>query len=166
MKKSISEFLSSEYKDFAMYVVEGRAIPSVIDGFKPVHRKIVHVANDIWKTGSEKPLKVFQLAGKVASDCLHYDTEILLANGNTIKIGDWFHNHPDLELDVVCIDENGHKTLSRGFNPKMSLQKWVYEIETEDGKIHKLSGNHIVYLENGEQKKVSELTQDDILKSI
>ena len=33
-EKSISEFLSDEYKEFAMYVIEGRAIPSVIDGFK------------------------------------------------------------------------------------------------------------------------------------
>ena len=67
-EKSISEFLSDEYKEFAMYVVEGRAIPSVIDGFKPTQRKIIHVSNQIWKNGSEKALKVFQLAGKVASD--------------------------------------------------------------------------------------------------
>ena len=66
-EKTISDFLANEYKEFAMYVVEGRAIPSVIDGFKPSQRKIIHVANQIWKTGGEKTLKVFQLSGKVAS---------------------------------------------------------------------------------------------------
>jgi DNA topoisomerase-2 len=69
-QKTISEFLSQEYKDFSLYTIESRAIPSVIDGFKPTQRKIIHVCSDIWKTGSEKPLKVFQLAGKVTSNCL------------------------------------------------------------------------------------------------
>ena len=39
-EKTISEFLSNEYKEFAMYSIEGRAIPSVIDGFKPTQRKM------------------------------------------------------------------------------------------------------------------------------
>ena len=42
-KKTISEFLSEEYKDFSLYTIENRAIPSIIDGFKPTQRKIIHV---------------------------------------------------------------------------------------------------------------------------
>ena len=60
MYTTISEFLSNEYKDYATYTIENRAIPSCIDGLKPVNRKIIFVANEIWKTGSEKALKVFQ----------------------------------------------------------------------------------------------------------
>lgn len=71
-QKTISKFLSQEYKDFSLYTIENRAIPSVIDGFKPTHRKIIHASNLIWKHGSEKPLKVFQLAGKVASDVFYH----------------------------------------------------------------------------------------------
>lgn len=70
--KTISEFLSKEYKEFSLYTIENRAIPSVIDGFKPTHRKIIHVCSDIWKNGTEKPLKVFQLGGKVASDAFYH----------------------------------------------------------------------------------------------
>lgn len=70
--KTISEFLSQEYKDFSLYTIENRAIPSVIDGFKPTHRKIIFISNQIWKSGNEKPLKVFQLAGKVASDAFYH----------------------------------------------------------------------------------------------
>jgi hypothetical protein len=165
-EKSISDFLSKDYKEFAMYVVEGRAIPSVIDGLKPSQRKIIHISNQTWKTGNEKSLKVFQLSGKVASDCLHYDSEILLSNGESIKIGDWFHGFPDVELEVVCIDNKGEITVSKGFCPKASLQKFVYEIETEDGVLHKLSGNHMVMLSNGNYKKVSDLDINDDLKSI
>ena len=53
-QKSITEFLSNEYKEFALYSIEGRAIQSVIDGFKPTHRKVIHVCNQIWKNGSER----------------------------------------------------------------------------------------------------------------
>ena len=79
-QKTLSQFLSSEYKDFAMYVIEGRAIPSVIDGFKPTQRKIIHICSDIWKNGSEKPLKVFQLAGKVAADAFYHHGNMSIEN--------------------------------------------------------------------------------------
>lgn len=70
--KKVSEFFDNEYLDFAKYVVENRAIPSLIDGFKPTQRKVIHIANKIWKTGQEKPMKIFQLSGKVASDCYYH----------------------------------------------------------------------------------------------
>ena len=34
----ISEVTENEYRDFALYTVESRAIPSMIDGLKPVQR--------------------------------------------------------------------------------------------------------------------------------
>jgi DNA topoisomerase-2 len=52
--------------------VEERAIPSVIDGFKPTQRKVIFIANKVWKNGSEKPLKIFQLAGRVAADAFYH----------------------------------------------------------------------------------------------
>ena len=94
-EKTISDFLSNEYKEFAMYVVEGRAIPSVIDGFKPSQRKIIHVANQIWKTGNEKTLKVFQLSGKVASDCFYHHGDASLSNA-IITMAQSFKNNASL----------------------------------------------------------------------
>ena len=58
-KKTITEFFSNEYVDFALYTIENRAIPSVIDGFKTSQRKIIHVSSQIWKNGNEKRLKFF-----------------------------------------------------------------------------------------------------------
>lgn len=98
-KKTISDFLSTEYKDFAMYVVEGRAIPSVIDGFKPTQRKIIHICSEIWKSGNEKPLKVFQLGGKVASDCYYHHGNMSLEN-SIITMAQSFKNNMSL-LDEV-----------------------------------------------------------------
>jgi DNA gyrase/topoisomerase IV subunit A len=70
-KTTITEYLDNDYKEYAKYVVENRAIPSVIDGLKPTQRKVVYIADKVWKNGSEKPYKVFQLTGKIAADA-HY----------------------------------------------------------------------------------------------
>lgn len=98
-EKTISDFLANEYKEFAMYVVEGRAIPSVIDGFKPSQRKIIHVANQIWKTGGEKTLKVFQLSGKVASDCFYHHGDASLSNAIITMVQKFKNNASLLEED-------------------------------------------------------------------
>jgi DNA topoisomerase-2 len=95
--KTISEFLSQEYKDFSLYTIENRAIPSVIDGFKPTHRKIIHISNQIWKTGSEKPLKVFQLAGKVASDAFYHHGNSSLESAIITLAQSFKNNSPLLE---------------------------------------------------------------------
>lgn len=96
-EKSISEFLSDEYKEFAMYVIEGRAIPSVIDGFKPTQRKIIHISNQIWRSGNEKTLKVFQLSGKVASDCFYHHGDMSLSNAIVTMAQRFKNNAPLLE---------------------------------------------------------------------
>lgn len=71
-KRTVEDFFNKEYRDYALYVVESRAIPSVIDGLKPSQRKIIHAANKIWKTGKEKPMKLFQLAGNVAATTMYH----------------------------------------------------------------------------------------------
>lgn len=98
-EKTISDFLSNDYKEFAMYVVEGRAIPSCIDGLKPSQRKIVHVSNQVWKTGNEKSLKVFQLSGKVASDCYYHHGDASLSNA-IINIAQKFKNNAPLLEEI------------------------------------------------------------------
>lgn len=98
-EKSITEFLSNEYKEFAMYSIEGRAIPSVIDGFKPTQRKVIHVSNQVWKSGGEKCLKVFQLSGKVASDCYYHHGDASLSNA-IINMAQRFKNNAPLLEDV------------------------------------------------------------------
>lgn len=70
--KTVTDYLDNDYREYAVYVVEERAIPSVIDGFKPTQRKVIFVANKVWKNGSEKPMKIFQLAGRVAADAFYH----------------------------------------------------------------------------------------------
>ena len=98
-QKTISQFLNEEYKDFSLYVIENRAIASVVDGFKPVQRKIMHVSNKTWKSGSEKALKIFQLSGRVASEAFYHHGNSSLDMA-IINIAQSFKNNlPLLEED-------------------------------------------------------------------
>lgn len=96
-EKTISEFLSNEYKEFAMYVVESRAIPSVIDGLKPTQRKIIHGSSKIWKTGNEKSLKVFQLSGYIAANVFYHHGDASLSGAITNMAQKFKNNAPLLE---------------------------------------------------------------------
>jgi DNA topoisomerase-2 len=97
-QKTITDYLNDEYKLYSLYVIEERAIPSVIDGFKPTQRKIIHVANKIWKTGKEKTLKVFQLGGKVASDAYYHHGDASL-NSSIIGLAQKFKNSIPLLIE-------------------------------------------------------------------
>lgn len=70
--RTVDNFFDKELRGYAKYTIENRAIPSVIDGFKPSQRKIAHTANGIWRTGNERPMKVFQLGGEAASKTLFH----------------------------------------------------------------------------------------------
>lgn len=99
METTISQFLAKDYKDYSFYTIENRAIPSVIDGFKPVQRKVIFVCNDIWKTGNEKELKVFQLSGAVANKAYYHHGDKSLSDA-IINMAQSFKNSlPLLEED-------------------------------------------------------------------
>jgi hypothetical protein len=170
-EKTITEFLSNEYKEFSLYVIENRAIPSVIDGLKPSQRKIIHICNQIWKTGSEKPLKVFQLSGAVANqafyhhgDCLSPETEIVMSDGHVITILEWYEKYPDCEFDLVSYDEvNGEFVCGKGHSPRIgSITDVEYEIIMDDDSVFKCTGNHPFYTQRGWIKAEDLLNTDEI----
>lgn len=99
IKREISDYLEKEYKDYAMYVIENRAVPSVIDGFKPVQRKVIQVARKAWRgVEGEKEMKVFQLTGKVANECFYHHGDSSL-NGAIISMAQRFKNNLPLLED-------------------------------------------------------------------
>ena len=98
-EKTITQFLADEYKEFAMYTIENRAIPSLVDGFKPVQRKIIHISNQLWKSGNEKTKKVFQLAGVVADQAYYHHGNASLENAIITMAQRFKNNAPLLEED-------------------------------------------------------------------
>jgi DNA topoisomerase-2 len=89
--KTVTEYLDQDYAQYGMYTLENRAIPSVIDGFKPTQRKIIFIADKVWRSGSEKPLKIFQLGGRIAADA-HYHHGDGSLNGAIIGMAQSFKN--------------------------------------------------------------------------
>lgn len=59
---SILEFVNNDLKDFSLYTLHSRAIPSMIDSFKPSQRKIIYTAN---KRAKNNFMKTASLAGAV-----------------------------------------------------------------------------------------------------
>lgn len=92
--KSITEFFNTDYKDWAKSVVEERAIPSVIDGFKPTARKVVHASI----IGSLKDGKLYKL---------------LALSGDSMKLS--LYSHGDASLNSVIV--NLCKDFSDNLNP-------------------------------------------------
>lgn len=99
VSRSISDYLDTEYAAYGMYTIENRAIPSVIDGFKPTQRKIIFVGNRIWKGSNDKALKVFQFGGKIASDAQYHHGDVSL-NAAIIGMAQTFKNSMPL-LDSI-----------------------------------------------------------------
>lgn len=50
MKRTIESFLNTEVKEYSISVIKERALPCVIDGLKPVQRKILYTASKEAKT--------------------------------------------------------------------------------------------------------------------
>ena len=98
---TISDFLSTEYKDFSIYTIEHRALPSLVDGFKVVNRKIMNTCMNNWKTGNEKTLKVFQLSGKVSDSNYYHHGSNSLDNAIINMAQKFKNNLPILEEDGI-----------------------------------------------------------------
>ena len=96
---TISEYLDTDYREYARYVIENRAIPSVIDGLKPTQRKVVFIADRVWKNGKEKPYKVFQLTGRIAADA-HYHHGDSSLNSAIIGMAQKFKNSMPLLKEI------------------------------------------------------------------
>lgn len=59
----IEEFINTEYKEYSFYVLQNRAIPSVIDGFKTSQRKLFYAM----MTHGNKRVKIAELGGSLSS---------------------------------------------------------------------------------------------------
>lgn len=92
--RNSSDFFDNEYKEWAKSVIEERALPSVIDGFKPTQRKVVHAAN----VGSLKDGKLYKL---------------LALSGDSMKLSQYAHG--DMSLNSVIV--NLCKDFEDNFNP-------------------------------------------------
>lgn len=112
-QRTISDFLDKEYKGYSMYVVQNRACPSLIDGFKTGARKIMHAAmKGSLKNGETK--KVTNLAGETMNYSLYQHGDSSL-NGTIITLSQEF----DFNLNPLFIDgQNGSLRSPEAASPR------------------------------------------------
>ena len=90
-KRTITNFLNTEYLNYAFSVLEERAIPSVIDGFKPGARKIMH-ASLAGTTKDGKLYKLLALSGDAMRVSLYAHGDISL-NGTIVNMCKSFNDN-------------------------------------------------------------------------
>src|SRR5579875_693935 len=89
--RGLEEEMRSAYLDYAMSVIVGRALPDVRDGLKPVHRRVLHVMNEMGLRPNGKHLKSAQIVGEVMGkyhphgDSAIYDTLVRLAQSFSMR---------------------------------------------------------------------------------
>jgi DNA gyrase subunit A len=89
--RGLEEEMRSAYLDYAMSVIVGRALPDVRDGLKPVHRRVLHVMNELGLQPNRKHVKCAQIVGEVMGkyhphgDTAIYDTLVRLAQDFSMR---------------------------------------------------------------------------------
>lgn len=78
----ISQFMQTDYLQFAFSVLEERALPSIVDGFKPAARKVMHAA----LAGTTKDGKLYKL---------------LALSGDAMRVS--LYAHGDASLNSVIV---------------------------------------------------------------
>src|SRR6201994_3232140 len=89
--RGLEEEMRSAYLDYAMPVIVGRALPDVRDGLKPVHRRVLHVMNEMGLQPTRKHVKCAQIVGEVMGkyhphgDQSIYDALVRLAQSFSMR---------------------------------------------------------------------------------
>jgi len=165
IKLCISKFIDTKFRDYALYVLTSRGIPSFYDALTPVQRYIL-------KNTPSSFVKTLTVVGKVIQDgyhhgdCLDGNTKINLADNTQITIRKWFEEYPDAILMIRSIDENENEVIGIGHSPRIGQETNDYlEIELENGEIIKCTKNH-PFLVNEKWIKAEDLKENDELYTL
>ena len=88
----ISKSMQSDYIDYSMSVIIGRALPDVRDGLKPVHRRSLYGMHKLNVTSGSKHMKSARVVGEVMGryhphgDSSIYDTIVRMAQNFSLRV--------------------------------------------------------------------------------
>src|SRR5438105_7393795 len=89
--RGLEEEMRAAYLDYAMSVIVSRALPDVRDGLKPVHRRVLHVMNELGLQPGRQHVKCALIVGEVMGkyhphgDSPIYDTLVRLAQDFSLR---------------------------------------------------------------------------------
>lgn len=96
VERELESIINNEAKSYAIYTVENRAIPNLMDGFKPVQRFMIYRAIDLSKGNKDKFHKLASLAGGVADAGYHHG-ENSAQEAGALMANTWNNNVPFLD---------------------------------------------------------------------
>lgn len=94
--RGLKSIIDNEALAYAMYTVENRAIPNMIDGLKPVQRFVVARALELGKGNRDKFHKLASIAGGVA-DLGYHHGEGSAQDAGALMANTWNNNYPILD---------------------------------------------------------------------
>ena len=153
-KVKLMEFGEELLKLYGLHTIKGRAFPNLVDGLKPVHRRILWAMYQKGLTPTAKALK----AAVTIGECFAAGTRVSTPEGDqpieNLLIGD------------VVDTSQGPRTVTQIFaNPPAEMA----ELTLADGKQVILTLDQEVKIKVGNQffwKKASELTPEDQVVTI
>lgn len=95
-QRDLKSIIDNEALAFALYTVEQRAIPNMIDGFKPVQRFVIARALDLARGNKDKFHKLASIAGGVA-DLGYHHGEGSAQDSGALMANTWNNNYPILD---------------------------------------------------------------------
>ena len=128
-EKKVYDFLNTEYKAYANYVIESRAIASCVDGLKITQRKILYAA---LKHARGEKVKVNVLAGMVIANCQYHHGDVSCCD-SIINMAQKFKNNlPVLEdIGIYGSLRNPFASSARYISTKLSdIYKHLYKDES------------------------------------
>ncbi len=138
----ISKFINSRYRDYAVYVLEQRGIPSFYDALTPVQRYILMNSPSSYQKTLSVVGKSIE-AGYHHGNCLAYDTKINLSDGSQVTIGEWHDNERDRNKIVKSVNSYITEKLGWGHSPRIGQETNEYlEVCLENGEIIKCTFKH------------------------
>lgn len=165
-KITIPEQINTQYRGYALYVIQSRGIPNFYDCITPVQRLILENA----PTSMSKTVgligAVFSTGLYHHGDCLDYETEINLYDGSKIKIGEWAEKNPDKIMLVSAYDElTGEEVKGIAHSPRIGhITDEFIEIEMENGEVFKCTKNHPFLTQRGWVNAENLLESDEIME--
>lgn len=90
MTKSISDIIHNDYRDYSLYVLQNRAIPSVVDGLKPSQRKALYTALRYARNN----VKTVSLIGRTIADGKYHHGDASLSGAVSLMAATWNNNVP------------------------------------------------------------------------
>ena len=88
---NIEEEMRRSYLDYSMSVIIGRALPSALDGLKPVHRRVLYTLSEMGLEYNKKYAKCAKVVGQAMGvyhphgDSAIYDTLVRMAHPFTLR---------------------------------------------------------------------------------